>query len=85
MKRRIAGAPRLYRAALGSLIAWAPAAAQALPGTSGLVTIPTAAVAADGELTVGVNHIAKGYHEYYRDGRFDENAAIAQFVTVGFL
>lgn len=62
-----------------------PVTAQALPGTSGLVTIPTATIAADGELTVGVNHIAAGHHQYYRDGRFDEHGAVAQFATVGFL
>ena len=75
----------LHRVILGSLLACPPAAAQALPGTSGLVSIPTASVAADGELTVGVNHIAAGHHAYYRDGRFDEHGAVAQFATVGFL
>lgn len=60
------------------------AAAQALPGTSGLVSIPTAAITADGDMAAGVNVIAPHYHEYY-GGRFDAKAAQVQFVTVGFL
>lgn len=75
----------LFAAGLLSLLAGTPAAAQALPGTSGLVSIPTALIAADGDVAAGVNVIGAHYHEYYDDGRFDENAAIAQFVTAGFL
>lgn len=58
--------------------------AQALPGTSGLVSIPTATIAADGTVAAGVNLIAPHYHEYY-GGTFDENAAQVRFATIGFL
>ncbi|HEX6373199.1 MAG TPA: YjbH domain-containing protein [Longimicrobium sp.] len=67
-----------------SLFAIAPSSSQALPGTSGLVSIPTATIAADGDLTAGMNRIAPGYRDYH-SGRADENAVIAQFATVGFL
>jgi hypothetical protein len=61
-----------------------PASAQALPGTSGLVSIPTAEITADGDMAAGVNVIAPHHHEYY-GGTYDANAAQVQFVTVGFL
>lgn len=77
--------PLLFGAPLFLLFAVTPASPQSLAGTSGLVTIPTASIAADGEVSAGVNVMAAHYHEYYEDGRFDENAAIVQFVTVGFL
>lgn len=70
--------PLLAGAGLSSL------SAQALPGTSGLVSIPTAAIKADGEMAIGVNVIAPDYHEYVADG-FDGEAGIVQFATVGFL
>jgi hypothetical protein len=57
---------------------------QSLAGTSGLVSIPTATIAADGDMTAGMNLIAPQYHEYY-GSEFDANAAQVQFVTVGFL
>lgn len=59
-------------------------AAQALPGTSGLISVPTAAITADGDMAVGMNMIAPRYHEYAGDG-FDEEWGIVQFATVGFL
>jgi hypothetical protein len=61
-----------------------PATAQALPGTSGLVSIPTATIATDGTVAAGVNLIAPHYHEYYGD-KFDNDAAHVWFATVGFL
>jgi len=61
-----------------------PAVAQSLPGTSGLVSIPTATIIADGDMAVGVNVIAPRYHEYVADG-FEGAAGIVQFATVGFL
>jgi hypothetical protein len=60
------------------------AEAQALPGTSGLVSVPTANPTADGDMAAGVNVIAPHYHGYY-GGTFDAKAAQVQFVTVGFL
>jgi hypothetical protein len=58
--------------------------AQTLTGSSGLVSIPTATLARDGQITVGVHLIAPHYHEYY--GRtFEENAAQVRFATIGFL
>lgn len=60
------------------------AKAQSLPGTSGLVSIPTATIARDGDLTLGVNVIAAEYHEYVAD-QFEGDAAIVQFATIGFL
>lgn len=69
-----------------ALLGSVSATAQALPGTSGLVSIPTATIAADGDMTLGVNRMAAGYHEYYRQGRVDEqHGALVQFATVGFL
>lgn len=73
----------LAGAGLLSLLAIAPAAAQSLTGTSGLVTIPTATMAADAEMTAGVNVIAPRQHGYYRGGL--EETGIVRFVTVGFL
>jgi hypothetical protein len=66
--------------------AWsdAQAEAQSLPGTSGLVTVPTAGLIPDGDLAVGINLVAPEYHEYAGDG-FDEESGIVQFATVGFL
>jgi hypothetical protein len=61
-----------------------PATGQALPGTSGLVSIPTAAITADGRMTVGMNLVAPRYHEYY-GSRFTENTAQVRFATIGFL
>ena len=61
-----------------------PLVGQALPGTSGLVSVPTAAIMADGDMAAGVNVIAPRYHEYY-GGTYDGNAAQVQFITVGFL
>lgn len=58
--------------------------AQSLPGTSGLVSIPTAAITADGDMAAGVNVIAPHYHEYY-GSTFEENAAQVRFATIGFL
>lgn len=63
-----------------------PPVAQSLTGTSGLITIPTAATTADADFTVGMNRLAPHYHEYdYQSGVFAGNAAVAQYVTVGFL
>ncbi len=61
-----------------------PVGAQALTGTSGLVSISTATIAADGAVSADVNVIAPHYHEYY--GRtFENDAAQVWFATVGFL
>jgi hypothetical protein len=55
--------------------------AQALTGTTGLVTVPTAAMPADGSATVGVHWVDRRYH---RSGLGD-NTGIYQFASVGFL
>jgi hypothetical protein len=68
---------------LAMLSSCLPAAAQSLTGTSGLVSIPTATIAADGRLTAGVNVIPARYHGYY-DAGYDETAVV-RYVAVGFL
>src|SRR5688500_4447233 len=82
--RGAADAPCLLGVALLLVLSCPPALTQSLPGTSGLVSIPTAAITADGDIVAGVNVIAPHYHEYY-GGAFDAKAAQVQFVTVGFL
>jgi hypothetical protein len=71
-------------AAAAIFLASTSVAAQALPGTSGLVSVPTAAITADGDLTAGVNLVAPHYHEYY-GSTFEENVAQVRFATIGFL
>ncbi len=78
--RRIAVAS----AFLLTLWGYVPCVAQALPGTSGLVSIPTATIAADGSMSAGVNVIAPHYHEYY-GSKFGNDAAQVRFATIGFL
>jgi hypothetical protein len=69
---------------LGGLLTSVSTFAQALPGTSGLISIPTATIASDGDMAVGMNLIAPDYHGYVADG-FEGDAGIVQFATVGFL
>lgn len=74
----------LLSTALVSLLASTQSPAQTLTGTSGLVTIPTATIAADGEMTVGVNRIAREHYEF-TGGTFDDRPLTVQFASVGFL
>lgn len=67
-----------------SLLVATTAAAQTLSGTSGLVTIPTAVIAADGDLTLGVNRLARGHYEF-TGGTFDDRPLLVQYANVGFL
>jgi hypothetical protein len=62
----------------------APLPAQSLTGTTGLVTIPTAAMPADGTLTVGMNLLDDRYHDYAQRKQQGHDA-IVQFASVGFL
>ncbi|MGD8777882.1 MAG: YjbH domain-containing protein [Ignavibacteria bacterium] len=55
--------------------------AQSLTGTSGLVSVPTAEIAADGNLILGVNFLNKKYLEYTKY----KYHAMAYFVTLGYL
>lgn len=66
------------------MLASAPSAAQSLTGTSGLVTVPTATITADRDMSVGMNLIAPHYHGYY-GAEFDESTAVVRYATIGFL
>lgn len=59
-----------------------PAAAQSLSGASGLVSVPTADLAADGTLTLGVNRLSRRYGGL---PNFADAPGIVQFATIGFL
>jgi hypothetical protein len=62
-----------------------PLPAQSLTGTTGLVSIPTAEMPADGALAVGVNLIDARYNGHGFNGRFEGYAAMVEYVSVGFL
>lgn len=59
----------------------APSGAQSLTGVRGLVTIPTAEMAADGALTVGVNMLNRGSMDYH--GGLDH--ARSPYATLAYL
>lgn len=59
-------------------------AAQSLTGTSGLVSIPTASVPADGTVSLGVNMVDERYHGYLQEKQ-QGHAMLVQFASVGFL
>lgn len=61
-----------------------PVSAQALTGTTGLVTVPTATMPADGAVTVGVTRLDERYHGY-APRQQQGHDAIVQFASVGFL
>jgi len=56
-------------------------AAQALTGTTGLVTVPTAAMPPDGSATIGVHWIDPRYHR----SPYGDNTAVYEFADIGFL
>jgi hypothetical protein len=56
-------------------------AAQALTGTTGLVTVPTAAMPPDGSATIGVHWVAPRYHR----SPYGDNTAVYEFADIGFL
>jgi hypothetical protein len=56
-------------------------AAQALTGTTGLVTVPTAAMPADGSATIGVHWVDPRYHR----SPYGDNTAVYEFADIGFL
>jgi len=60
------------------------ASAQALTGTTGLVSIPTAAMPADGALTLGVNVVNRRYHGFENPG-YDRHEALVEYASIGFL
>jgi hypothetical protein len=55
--------------------------AQSLTGTSGLITIPTAEILKDGEVSFGANFMNKEYFAY----GFNKYHGLANFVTMGYL
>lgn len=55
--------------------------AQSLTGTSGLITIPTAEILKDGEVSFGANFMHKEYFTY----GFNKYHGLANFATVGYL
>jgi hypothetical protein len=61
-----------------------PAGAQTLTGTSGLITVPTAVIAPDGDLTLGVNRLAREHFEF-TGGTFDDRPLLVHYANVGFL
>lgn len=58
--------------------------AQSLTGTTGLVSVPTAEIAADGTVTVGVNVLDRRYNGYTTEPLADYRDMVL-FVRVGFL
>jgi hypothetical protein len=69
---------------LALLLAAQSAEAQSLTGTTGLVSVPTAEMPADGTLTVGLNLLDRRYNGYTSDPH-SEYRSMVQFVRVGFL
>lgn len=55
--------------------------AQSLTGTAGLVTVPTAAMPADGSVSVGVNWVHPDFHR----SPYGTNTAVYEFASVAFL
>ncbi len=55
--------------------------AQALTGTTGLVTVPTAVMPADGSATIGVHWVDARYHR----SPYGERTAAYKFADIGFL
>jgi hypothetical protein len=55
-----------------------------LTGTTGLISIPTAMMPADGTLTLGMNRLDERYHGYEQEKQQGHDA-IVQFASVGFL
>ncbi len=55
--------------------------AQSLTGTSGLITIPTAEILKDGEVSFGANFINKEYFAY----GFNNYHGLSNFATIGYL
>ena len=80
-RRRTAGGRTLAAAVALLLSISRPASAQALTGTTGLVTIPTARMADDRSLMVGAHLVDRRHH----NSPYGDNAALMEFATVGFL
>lgn len=59
-------------------------AAQSLVGTTGLVSIPTASMPADGTVSLGVSLLDERYHGYAQEKQQGHNMLV-QFASVGFL
>jgi hypothetical protein len=78
------GRALLAIAALLGLQGAGPLPAQSLTGPTGLVTIPTAGMASDGDVTLGMNLVDARYHGYHGEGR-EAHHAVVQYATVGFL
>lgn len=75
---------RIAAAALLLLGHPGPLAAQSLTGTSGLVSVPTASMPADGTVSLGVNLLDHRYHGYAQEKQQGHDM-IVQFASVGFL
>jgi hypothetical protein len=69
---------------VGIAAAPAPAAAQALTGTTGLVSVPTAQMAPDGTLTVGMGLVDRQFNGYTQEV-LHEYRSLVHFVRIGFL
>ncbi len=61
-----------------------PLPAQTLTGPAGLVTVPTAAMPADGDVAVGLNLVDARHHRYAGEDRVGRDALV-QYASVGFL
>lgn len=70
--------------ALAAALAGTPLPAQSLTGPTGLVTIPTAPMPADGDVTVGLNLVDARFHRYDSPERKGHDALV-QYASVGFL
>lgn len=71
---------------LALLLAWGSTdlPAQSLTGTTGLVSVPTAEMPADGTVTAGVNVLDRRYNGYPPES-LTNHRSIVEFVSVGFL
>jgi hypothetical protein len=61
-----------------------PSFSQSLTGTTGLISIPTAEMPADGTVALGVNLLDRRYHRYDYPG-YDHHPAMVQFASICFL
>jgi hypothetical protein len=66
------------------LFAVVPLSAQSLTGTTGLVSIPTAEMPADGALAAGVMLLDERY-QVHQNPRWRDRAAMTPFASLGFL
>lgn len=75
----------ILMAGIATLAGMAPVCAQSLTGTTGLVSVPTAEMPADGALAVGVNLLDPRYNGHGFSQNYVGYAGMVQYVSVGFL